>query len=427
MTRKEFLTELDHRLSSLPRREAEEHLNYYAEMLADRMEEGMSEEEAVGSMESVDTIAARILSTRYTGPVKSSRSKNGAIIATVAAVIAVTAAVVALVILPFKSYTAATGSGSSGTIHSSDLSFSTEESPSAKEAVETFDSEGIRNLEIEWTSTFVVFNIWDEDTIQLLESGTQLAMTTSVKGDTLYVKRDTGMQLSSSSVSNAFRIDDSGIKLGGLEINNSGISWGDLEIDDSGISWGDLEIDDSGIRVDGTEISGSNSNISSNGSSCLVVSIPKSLAKNGLDSITINVVSAEVEMIDINAKELSLTSVSGNCTVDGTFDDATVSTTSGEVFFAGTFTDGMFNTVSGDLDITARDAMRSFDANSVSGEILLSIPADTGFTLEFDSVSGDFYSGNFSVRENGEKYTCGDGAVKLRVDTVSGDLSLSEF
>ena len=47
MTRGDFLNSLYHRLGSLDREQAEQHLTYYAEMLMDRMEEGMSEEEAV--------------------------------------------------------------------------------------------------------------------------------------------------------------------------------------------------------------------------------------------------------------------------------------------------------------------------------------------------------------------------------------------
>ena len=69
MTRREFLNNLYRRLGNLSREQAEQHLTYYAEMLADRMEEGMSEEEAVASMEDVDTIAQRILQDEGVPPV----------------------------------------------------------------------------------------------------------------------------------------------------------------------------------------------------------------------------------------------------------------------------------------------------------------------------------------------------------------------
>ena len=61
MTRLQFLNELYRRLGGLSQEQAEEYLSYYAEMLADRMEEVMTEEEAVESMEDVGTIARRIL------------------------------------------------------------------------------------------------------------------------------------------------------------------------------------------------------------------------------------------------------------------------------------------------------------------------------------------------------------------------------
>lgn len=64
MTRSEFLNALYRKLPGMSREEAEQYLTYYAEMLADRMEEGMTEEEAVGSMEDVDAIAQRILQDR---------------------------------------------------------------------------------------------------------------------------------------------------------------------------------------------------------------------------------------------------------------------------------------------------------------------------------------------------------------------------
>ena len=57
MTRVQFLNDLYHHLYGMTQEQAEQHLTYYAEMLADRMEEGMTEEEAVAGMEDVETIA----------------------------------------------------------------------------------------------------------------------------------------------------------------------------------------------------------------------------------------------------------------------------------------------------------------------------------------------------------------------------------
>lgn len=61
MTKLAFLMALNEKLSRLPREEAEERLRFYSEMIEDRMEEGLSEEDAVAAVGSVDEIAAQIL------------------------------------------------------------------------------------------------------------------------------------------------------------------------------------------------------------------------------------------------------------------------------------------------------------------------------------------------------------------------------
>lgn len=61
MTKHECLAALRERLSGLPREEIEERLNFYGEMIDDRMEEGLSEQDAVVAIGSLDEIAAHIM------------------------------------------------------------------------------------------------------------------------------------------------------------------------------------------------------------------------------------------------------------------------------------------------------------------------------------------------------------------------------
>ncbi|MBR6593990.1 MAG: DUF1700 domain-containing protein [Clostridia bacterium] len=61
MNKKEFLECLSRGLSALPKEETEERLNFYSEMIDDRMEEGLSEEEAVAAVGSAEDIAAQIV------------------------------------------------------------------------------------------------------------------------------------------------------------------------------------------------------------------------------------------------------------------------------------------------------------------------------------------------------------------------------
>lgn len=60
MTKREFLSSLRAYLAHLPQAEAEERVRFYAEMIDDRMEEGLSEEEAVAAVGTAEEVAAQI-------------------------------------------------------------------------------------------------------------------------------------------------------------------------------------------------------------------------------------------------------------------------------------------------------------------------------------------------------------------------------
>jgi len=61
MNKATFLSALRVRLAPLPQEELARTLDYYSEMIDDRIEDGMSEEEAVASLEDIDTIVRRMI------------------------------------------------------------------------------------------------------------------------------------------------------------------------------------------------------------------------------------------------------------------------------------------------------------------------------------------------------------------------------
>lgn len=78
MTKAEFLNALRQKLSALPAAEIERSINYYSEILDDRIEEGMGEEEAVASLEDPDTIARKIIGeTPFSTLVKAKAAEKG--------------------------------------------------------------------------------------------------------------------------------------------------------------------------------------------------------------------------------------------------------------------------------------------------------------------------------------------------------------
>ena len=73
MDKQTFLAQLKASLSSLPKQEIKERLTFYSEMIDDRMEEGLSEEEAVAQIGDADTLVAQILDET---PVKKKTQKE---------------------------------------------------------------------------------------------------------------------------------------------------------------------------------------------------------------------------------------------------------------------------------------------------------------------------------------------------------------
>lgn len=62
MSKVEFISELSIRLARLPKDEVRERISFYCEMIDDRMEEGLTEAEAVAAIGTVDEVATQILS-----------------------------------------------------------------------------------------------------------------------------------------------------------------------------------------------------------------------------------------------------------------------------------------------------------------------------------------------------------------------------
>ena len=69
MCKQAFLDELREHLTGLPQEDIEERLGFYSEMIDDRMEDGLSEEEAVAAIGNLEEIVQQILGETPRPPV----------------------------------------------------------------------------------------------------------------------------------------------------------------------------------------------------------------------------------------------------------------------------------------------------------------------------------------------------------------------
>lgn len=157
----------------------------------------------------------------------------------------------------------------------------------------------------------------------------------------------------------------------------------------------------------------------------LTVTVPASLLQS-LDRVSIEVVSANAEVSGLTADALSLSTVSGNirCT-ETSARKLEMESVSGKVDVDGTFNYVNSDSVSGNVTIRSASCPQEVDAESVSGEIRLSIPENSDFKAVMDSASGDL-SCAFPGTMQRKSVVVGNGTSKFEFDTVSGDVQIEK-
>ncbi len=429
MTRKQFLNNLYHRLEGLTPEQAEQHLTYYAEMLADRMEEGMTEEEAVAGMEDVDTIARRILEEEglpykppvtppvypdaakipggggtkgYQPPKRPNSRKIASILAWTLAAVCVLGAVKRF----FGRNTA-------------DLPYIVEEVPAFLSEEEDWvfaaerppldidflpdelsfysddwsvvgrydiPADEVNQLQINWVSGVVDVQGWNGD-FELLEySATGRGkMTYTIDGEVLAVQANGSSGL-------LVRVPS-----GWLE---------DIEINTSSAA----------VRVENTDVD----QLSVQTSSGSVVL--RGLYASSLEATT---VSGRIALHDLFADHLDLSTSSGSIEGSAHAEELDLYTISGDILLESSYVESVDgSSVSGNFLLTLSSGVEDISLQSSSGDVTLVLSEDVGFQLLFDTISGSVHEMDFRTNYMDGVYTHGDGSCEIDVSTTSGDVSL---
>ena len=150
----------------------------------------------------------------------------------------------------------------------------------------------------------------------------------------------------------------------------------------------------------------------------LTVFLPDTLT---LDKITVETVSADVELMGGSVDTLSINTTSGNITGPGlSAKEYELGTVSGDISLtalpAGSSAIDC-KTVSGEVRISCTAHPDEIDFNSVSGNLRLTLPKGScRYTLDFSTVSGD--------RDTDRFISGGDETCDITAETVSGNVEL---
>ncbi len=363
MTKREYLEKLARGLRPLPKEERRRQLDYYEEMLSDRLDEGLDEADAVAAMDPPETVIDRVLRD-YTASGRPLRRHHVGLWIGLGAALMVGLLTAAVLLVgrmdresgstwQFPIFQQAAGDSASTSASASlDRSYHAEY---------TVPADGVTGLDLSWTSGDVTVQPWNGDSI-LLEEDSEVELTEDYR--LLYTVED-----------------------GELKLRFDGQPSRD-------VTWRKV----------------------------LTVRLPEALAQS-LAELDFSTVSAHVTVLDLTAAELDIETVSGGVYARGGFPQTDVSTTSGSAYLSGTFGELDFSTVSGDMTLETDETFR-LDAETTSGSVCLRLPEDMGLTLDFASTSGDIRAKGQDHPFAGKKghLTLGDGASFADITTTSGCL-----
>ena len=452
MTRVQFLNDLYHHLYGMTKEQVEQHLTYYAEMLADRMEEGMSEEEAVAGMEDVETIARRILEEEglpYTPPDQrpvtppaypdASRLGGGGggarayqvpkrfgwrkalhisvwSIALAIAVFAVIGAVgrwrwnqyagsYATESIPIPGWEAASDAPVEDTGWD-DMYYL--EAPYGEgfeytEGDTQIDVSDVNTIDIQWSAGVVCVQSWNESNIMIQEyAQSELSertrMEIALENGVLTVRYRSSMGIGNVKGQKWLTVLVPEGLMGELDVAtaSAAVQMIGLEADTlraASIS-GDITVTDCYAQT---------SDFSST-SGCL------RLRELEADRVEASTVSGDIDGIDLWSNDTVISSTSGYINLSMIDDMESIEVRS----------------VSGDIWIWAAESIfQEIAVGSTSGDISISLPINhMGFTLDFNTVSGDLDVPGETTAPSSKNgtYVYEDGSCKITAETVSGNL-----
>ena len=162
----------------------------------------------------------------------------------------------------------------------------------------------------------------------------------------------------------------------------------------------------------------------------LTVLLPRTVAEN-LTAVDLSGVSADFAVGKLTVRDaFSFDTTSGKLemqSMNAPQAKATVSSVSGDIELDGSFREVKAGSTSGEIDLKLRNGPAAVEVSTVSGEVDVELPAGTGFTLDYSTVSGELECDFPLTKSVDGKYVCGDGACRMEIGTTSGSLSVERL
>lgn len=140
------------------------------------------------------------------------------------------------------------------------------------------------------------------------------------------------------------------------------------------------------------------------------------------ESLEIDCASASVEIQNLTLGEVDFDGANGTCEFRNcTVQELNIDTASGDVRFSGTLDILDCDAASASVYAVLDNIPKRVAMDSMSGDLDLTLPENAGFTVTLDAMNSKFDSDFTTTLKNGS-YVCGDGACRITMDAMSGDV-----
>lgn len=142
------------------------------------------------------------------------------------------------------------------------------------------------------------------------------------------------------------------------------------------------------------------------------------------DELTIDAAAASIEVRDLFLVNVDIDAASGVCNFENcTVMDLDVETASGDVNFSGALNHLDFDAMSANCHLILGNEPMTINVDSMSGDLILELPEQSGFTVHTDALSGKFDS-DFETYTQDGKHVHGNGGCRINISGLSGNVAI---
>ncbi len=142
------------------------------------------------------------------------------------------------------------------------------------------------------------------------------------------------------------------------------------------------------------------------------------------EELVIDSASTPVHISHMEIEEVEFNLASGDLNMDACkVKSLTVDAASGTLNFNGELQELECDAASADCNIHLSNSPKKIECNSASGDLVLSLPEDCGFSCEQNGLNVDFNS-DFPTTIQDSRHVYGNGSCQINFDTLSGSLSI---